>query len=129
MDWVFSVLDPEGVPVLLSWETWLRKAGNGEPGEHPEIKEYLAEIQEAVVSPDLVFQSAWEPRSRLFYRLNVGRGRFEGKHLVVVVKYVTESGRVDGQEMLQAYVSTVYLARSVYTRGALLWHKNRLSDA
>jgi hypothetical protein len=103
--------------VVLSQATWHRKAGNDDPGSHPEISDYLADIQQAIELPDMVFQSHQDDRSRLFYRLEVGRGVFVGKHLVVVVKYIQEADGIRG------YVSTMYLSRSVYTKGACIWTK------
>ncbi|MGB9872513.1 MAG: DUF2283 domain-containing protein [Anaerolineae bacterium] len=84
-DFVFETVDYSNTPVILSRATWRAKAGNDEPGEHPEIRDYLEDVQVTIEKPDLVFQSTRDPRSRLFYRLSVGRGRFAGKHLVVVV--------------------------------------------
>jgi hypothetical protein len=115
--WLFEVTDYEGTPVVLSTATWHAKAGNDAPGSHPEISDYLPDIQQAITSPDLVFQSTRDARSRIFYLLQAGRDAFAGKHLVVIVKYVTEIDRVRG------YVSTVYLSRSVYSKGAQIWPK------
>ena len=113
--WVFEVTDYAGTPVVLSRVTWHAKAGNDTLGTHPEIRDYLEDVEATIASPDLVFQSTRDARTRLFYRLRVGRGDFVGKHLVVVVKYVQPAG---GQ---RGYVSTVYLSRAVYAQGVLLW--------
>lgn len=121
-DFVFETVDYGGTPVILSWATWRAKAGNNEPGEHPEIRDYLEDVQVTIQKPDLVFQSTRDPRSRLFYRLSVGRGRFAGKHLVVVVKYVAEPTGVRG------YVSTLYLSRTVYAGGKQLWPRTEISE-
>jgi hypothetical protein len=117
--WIFETDDYEGISVVLSNTTWHTKAGNDEPGSHPEISGYLADVQKAIASPDLVFQSTRDPRSRIFYLLNAGRGTFDGKHLVVIVKYVQELDTVRG------YVSTIYLSRSIYSKGEQLWPKIR----
>jgi hypothetical protein len=114
-EWVFEAADYEGTPVVLSHATWHAKAGNETLGTHPEIGGYLEDVEAAIASPDLVFQSTRDARTRLFYRLRVGRGDFVGKHLVVVVKYVQQAGGRRG------YVSTVYLSRAVYAQGVLLW--------
>ena len=87
-EWVFEATDYEGTPVVLSRATWHAKAGNDTLGTHPEIRGYLEDVEAVMASPDLVFQSTRDARTRLFYRLRVGRGDFVGKHLVVVVKYV-----------------------------------------
>ena len=114
---VFEALDYEGTPVILSQTTWRVKAGNDEPGEHPEVRDYLEEIRLTIRKPDLVFQSPRDERSRVFYRLDVGRERFIGKHLVIIVKYVMEPQGMCG------YISTIYLSRAIYARGGQLWPK------
>ena len=112
---VFKTTDYEGTPVVLSRATWHAKAGNDTVGTHPEIRGYLEDVEAVIASPDLGFQSTRDARTRLFYRLRVGRGDFVGTHLVVVVKYAQQP---DGR---RGYVSTVYLSRAVYAQGALLW--------
>ena len=82
-DFIFETLDYSDTPVVLSGTTWQAKAGNGGPGEHPEVRDYLGAVRVTIEKPDLVFQSTRDPHSRLFYRLSVGRGHFAGKHLVV----------------------------------------------
>jgi len=114
-DLVFETIDYNNTPVVLSQATWQAKAGNDEPGEHPEVRDYLGDAQLTIEQPDLVFQGTRDERSRLFYRLSAGRGRFVGKHLVVVVKYVAEPTGLCG------YVSTLYLSRTVYAKGEQLW--------
>jgi hypothetical protein len=116
-EWLFESTDYEGTPVRLSRTTWQAKAESEAVGAHPEIRDYLADIQATIASPDLIFQSMRDARACLFYRLRVGRGDFVGKHLVVVVKYVQQAAGRRG------YVSTVYLSRAVYTQGVLLWPK------
>ena len=96
LEWIFETVDYEGTPVVLSRATWHAEAGNDEPGTHPEIHDYQEDVQAAVRSPDLVFQSTRDERSRIFYRLNTGRGEFAGKHMIVVVKYVQESTGLRG---------------------------------
>jgi len=114
-DCIFAAIDYSNTPVALSRATWRVKAGNDEPGEHPEVQDYLDDVRQAIERPDFVFQSSRDQRSRLFYRLLAGRGAFVGKHLVVVVKYVVEPTGIKG------YVSTLYLSRTVYARGEQLW--------
>jgi hypothetical protein len=88
---VFETIDYSNTPVVLSRTTWQAKAGYAESGEHPEVQDYLEDARLTIEKPDLVFQSTRDERSRIFYRLSVGRGSFAGKHLVIVVKYVAES--------------------------------------
>ena len=116
-EYVFETPDYAGTSVVLSRATWQAKAGNDTLGTHPEIRDYLRDVEAAIALPDLVFQSTHDSRTRLFYPLRVGRGDFAGKHLVVVVKYVQQ---VAGQ---RGYVSTVYLSRAVYAQGGLLWSR------
>lgn len=116
-EYVFETPDYAGISVVLSRATWHAKAGNDTLGIHPEIRDYLEDVEAAIAPPGLVFQSTHDIRIRLFYRLRVGRGDFAGKHLVVVVKYVQQ---VESQ---RGYVSTVYLSRAVYAQGVLLWSK------
>ena len=104
-----------GMSMLPTDITSHAKAGNDTAGTHPEIRDYLEEGQAVIRSPDLVFQSTRDARSRVFYHLRAGRGDFAGKHLVVIVKYAQQP------EGRRGYVSTVYLSRSVYAQGALLW--------
>ena len=85
-DPVFETVDYGSTPVVLSRVTWQAKAGNDKPGEHPEVRDYLEDARLTIEKPDYVFQSTRDRRSRLFYRLSVGRSRFAGKHLVVVVR-------------------------------------------
>jgi hypothetical protein len=115
--WIFETIDYEGTPIVLSQTTWHAKAGNDESGSHPEIRDYLKEVRTTIASPDLVFQSTRDERSRIFYRLSVGRGSLAGKHIVVVVKYVQETIGKRG------YIGTIYLSRTVYSRGEQLWPK------
>lgn len=108
--WRIETTDYEGTAVFLARTTWETKIV-----EHPEIQDYLVDVETTIQSPDLVFSSTRDERSRIFYRLYVGRDKWQDKHLVVVVKYVREETEMRG------YVSTVYLSRAVYSRGELLW--------
>jgi hypothetical protein len=121
-EFLFEIIDYSGIPVVLTRETWHSKAGNNQNGDHPEVLDYLREIQAAIQDPHLVFRSTHNTRCRVFYRLSSGRGRFTGKHIVVVVKYVLEEG---GQ---RGYLSTAYLSRTVYARGERLWPKAKISE-
>ncbi len=117
---IFRVTDYDGTLVVLAEEQWKQKILSSAPIGHPEVAGYLLEMQGAITEPDLVFESSRRTDTRLFYRLNTGKGEYVGKHLVIVVKYV------QGSEGLRGYVSTVYLARGVYSRGRLLWQRKNL---
>jgi len=116
-EYIFETTDYEGTPVVLSRSTWRTKAGNDIKGTHPEIQDYLENIKNVIKSPDIVFKSTHDDRSCIFYQLNVCRGDFAGKHLAVVVKYVQE------KTGLRGYVSTMYITRTVYSKGLKLWEK------
>src|SRR5262245_43100054 len=103
-EYEFETTAYEGTPVGLSQTTWHAKAGNDPLGTHPEIRDYVEEVQATIMSPDLVFQSTRDARSRVFYRLRAGRGDFAGKHLVVIVKYAQQP------EGRRGYVSTIYVS-------------------
>ena len=115
--WIFETTDYSNTPVVLSEEPWQTKAGNYVPGSHPEIQPYLNDIKTTVENPDLVLQSTRDTRSKIFYKLDAGRGIFAGKHLVVVVKYVQET------DMVRGYISTMYLSRTIYSKGELIWKR------
>jgi len=67
-DFVFQTLDYSDTPVVLSRATWQTKAGNGGPGEHPEVRDYLDAVRVTIEQPDLVFQSTRDPRSSTLRR-------------------------------------------------------------
>ncbi len=108
--WLFETTDYENTIVYLARSTWETKIF-----EHPEISDYLLDVGTTIQSPDLVFQSTRDERSRIFYHLYVGREKLKDKHLVVVVKYIQE------EETKRGFISTMYLSRAVYSRGELLW--------
>lgn len=64
-DLIFEINDYEGTPVVLSQATWHSKAGNGEGGDHPEIRGYLEETAEAIRDPDFVLRIYCEAEGRL----------------------------------------------------------------
>jgi hypothetical protein len=73
--WMFETVDYQGYPVVLSKTTWYTKAGNEtKTGTHPEIRDYLDDIKITIESPDIVFQSNRDERSRIFYKLGAGCG-------------------------------------------------------
>ena len=110
-EWMFEITDYAGTPVVLSRATWHAKAGNDAPGTHPEIRGYLEEVRTTIASPNRVFESTSDERSRIFYRLGAGRGDFAGTHVVVVVQSVQEATSRRGD------VGTVSRSRAVYARG------------
>ena len=112
---IFQVSDYNRIVVTLSRRVWEDKILSPDPGGHPEVAPYLGEIRKAIATPDIVFESTRRRDVRLLYRLSVGVGRYEGLHVVVVVKYMQELEGVRG------YVSTAYLTRKLYSKGRILW--------
>jgi len=89
---IFETTDYQGYPVVLSRITWHTKAGNEtKEGTHPEIRDYLGDIRNTIESPDIVFQSNSDDRSRIFYKLGAGRDDFKDKHLVVIVMWTNRT--------------------------------------
>ena len=125
-EWIFETRDYEGTPVVLSRATWQAKAGNAQPGTHPEVLDYLEDIRVAVESPDLVFQSTRDERSRIFYQLGMGRVNFAGKHLVVVIKYIQEATGQRGYIERVAKLGAENKALMA-DRGVKSWHFNLFS--
>ena len=85
---------------------------------HPEVREYPNEIRLSVQSPEAVYPSVRDPRTRLFYRSGLTAGKYAGYWIVVVVKYVREP------EGLRGYVSTAFISRDLKKRGDKLWPKS-----
>ncbi len=123
MEAVFQVHDYNGTLVTLSRQVWEDKILSSDPGGHPEVAPYLDEIRRAIADPDVAFESTRRRDVQLLYRLGVGKGRYEGLHVVVVVKYV------QGPEGLRGYVSTAYLTRKIYSKGRMLWVRPDLLTA
>ena len=116
----FEARDYAGTPVALTRRVWEDKILSPAPTGHPEIAPYLDDVRLAISQPDVVFLSTRRQDTLLFYRLGVGRGRYQGLHIVVVVKYMTEEGEQRG------YVSTAYLTSKPYSQGRILWTKTKL---
>lgn len=120
IDWLIETNDYDGIAVFLARATWGTKII-----EHPEIADYLNDIETTLQAPDLVFVSTRDERARIFYRLYVGREKLKDKHFVIVVKYLEQD------EIKRGFVSTMYLSRAVYSRGELIWknlERNSLSE-
>jgi hypothetical protein len=48
-EFMFATTDYEGTPVVLSRTTWHAKAGNDTIGTHPEIRDYVEEVQATIM--------------------------------------------------------------------------------
>jgi len=113
--YLISCIDRFGTQVHLSRETWFEKLLDPVFG-HPEVKPYLKSVESALISPDFVFQSR-DPRSKLFFKLGIGRGLFTRCYFVVVVKYVIHKSKRTG------FVSTIMFNRSLPKQSVLIWQK------
>lgn len=113
---MFTTPDKDGIPVSLTKEVWLNKLLDPKRG-HPEVRHYLSEIKSTISSPDFIFQSSRDKRSKLLYKGGLTTGKFKGCYILVVVKYIEERGRYHG------YVSTVMLTNHVKKAGGLLWKR------
>ncbi|MCI0477639.1 MAG: hypothetical protein L0Y55_15445, partial [Anaerolineales bacterium] len=111
---IFQIPDYGGTIVTLGENEWRQKILSDAPRGHPEVADYLDAIQATIANPDVVFESTRRSDTRLFYSLHAGKDEYEGKHLVVVVKYVSETKGTRG------YVSTIYLTRGLTSRGKIL---------
>lgn len=114
---LFRVGDYSGISVILSKRTWGEKLLDPVYG-HPEVKPLLPFIKTTIQSPEQVFQSIRDPRSKLICR-KITSGSYASYFLVVVVKYVKEDASVIG------YVSTVMINRKLPRTSKLIWQKNR----
>lgn len=113
---MFTVPDKDGIPVSLTKEVWFNKLLDSKRG-HPEVKDYLSEIKTTISSPDFVFQSLRDKRSKLLYKGGLTSGKFKDCCILVVVKYIKE------HDYFHGYVSTVMLTNHVKKGGGLLWKK------
>jgi hypothetical protein len=83
--------------------------------QHPEMKDYLLEIEQTIKSPDCILASAVIPHAKLFYRCYLGRGKYSGCYIEVVVYYNT----------IPAQVKTAFFTNRM-RGGDILWIKSRL---
>lgn len=118
---IFEVMDQQGILVRLDRSVWKDKILAPSPKGHPEVEPYLDQVKETISNPDLVMESAKRTDVRIYYRLRAGQDRYEGKHLLVIVKYVFE------KEIIVGYVSTTYLTRKI-VKGKQLWIHPILKD-
>jgi hypothetical protein len=119
VDFIFETEDYGGTQVVLAVYVWEDKILSPSPIGHPEVAPYLNTIRQAIIEPDVVFQSTRREDTKVFYRLRAGTGQFEGLHLVIIVKYLLESSGWRG------YISTAYLTHKLYSKGKILWTSNK----
>ncbi len=97
--------DFEGRRVRLTDERW------GHISEHPEMADMRVALEETLVAPEVVVQSAADDKARLYYRY-FHRTIVGGKHMCVVAKVLVND----------AFVVTAYLTDRV-KKGEVLWPK------
>ncbi|MDE3091031.1 MAG: hypothetical protein KGJ80_16785, partial [Chloroflexota bacterium] len=95
---LWTVNDPRGLAISLIedvWEDHVRK--------HPEIADYFEEIKLTAQEPDeIYFDPVSSARRQVgtsiysYYRRNLGRGRFKGALVIVIVKSVQETSQRRG---------------------------------
>ena len=113
---LLKTTDFDSNKVILTNDTWGDKLMHPIFG-HPEIKPYFNKIESVISDPDVVFESFRDPRSRLFYKFNLGRGKLLDCYMVVVVKYIQENFEEVG------YVSTAMFNKLLPKKGNILWQK------
>jgi hypothetical protein len=81
---IFEVVDPNGRRVRLDEETVTHITGS-----HPEMEPYMADVVEAISSPDVIERDPW-PRRERYFRRGVGPSMW----LRVVVDFDEKPPRV-----------------------------------
>ena len=116
---LFKVLDYSKTQVILTKTTWKDKLLDPIIG-HPEVKRFLPKIQSAIKSPDYVYMSKRDPRSKLFFA-KIKKGEFKDHYLNIVIKYIREDNKKVG------YILTVMINRELPKKSKPIWQKNNLS--
>ena len=110
-EFVFDVLDFKGRRVRLT-----RRTFENHLPIHPEISEYLEEAKQVISDPDGALEL--DNGAVVVFRYGLGRAKFEGCHLGVVVYYRTEK---EGEE---GVVATYHFFRRL-PDGAALEHRHQ----
>jgi hypothetical protein len=116
---LWTTTDPRGLTVSCAEDVWLEHVR-----KHPEIADYFDEVQLTVQDPDEIYfdpvSSAQRPSGTSifsYYKLDLGRGKFKGDYIVVVVKSIQEARGPWG------YVQSILLSDRVMKRLILEWKK------
>ncbi|MEK6891258.1 MAG: PBECR2 nuclease fold domain-containing protein [Nanoarchaeota archaeon] len=96
MDYVFDVVDKTGRNIHLSNERWKHIL------RHKGIEQYLFQIKETLVKPDLIVQHKFDATMRNYYIYL----KDKKKYLLVSVKYLNGDG----------YVATAFIAGKIIRR-------------
>lgn len=116
---LWTVTDPRGLNISLAEDVWTDHVH-----KHPEIAEYFDEIKLTTQQPDEIY---FDPLSsvrrkpgtliQLYYKRNLGRGKYKDTFVVVVVKSLEEDGGKQG------FVESALLSDRVMNRLVLEWKR------
>ncbi|MBI3914294.1 MAG: hypothetical protein HY327_08945 [Chloroflexi bacterium] len=114
---LWTVTDPRGLTISLAEDVW-----RDHVNKHPEIAEYSDEIRLTAQEPDeIYFDPVSSARRKTgtsiysYYRRNVGRGKYKGNFIMVVVKAI--------QEERHGYVQSALVPDRIMNRLVLEWKK------
>lgn len=117
---LWQVIDPRGLSIILAHESWEHAILH-----HPEIADFLPQVQLTVQDPDAIYYDPKSTESRdtgaivyWYVKRNLLSGALEQDLLGVVVKVVIENSSKQG------YVSTALPIDKPLTRLVLQWIKN-----
>jgi len=107
---LFEVQDKEGIIVRLERRTFERHLPY-----RPETADYVEEAKATIEDPDAILVD--DDSCHHYYRLGLGRGKFEKCYVRVLVYYRSRGGRVEGR------VATFWLARRI-GKGQIKWMRS-----
>ncbi|PIV54212.1 hypothetical protein COY52_10800 [Candidatus Desantisbacteria bacterium CG_4_10_14_0_8_um_filter_48_22] len=90
--------------ITLSQQRWIHIIQ-----EHPEVKEYIKEIETVLKDPDLIKESKKDREVYLYYRFF--KEILKGKYIIVVVK-----------KIMLSFVVTCYITDRI-KEGDIIWEK------
>ena len=90
--------------IILSQQRWMHIIQ-----EHPEVKEYIKEIEMVLKEPDLIKESNKDKNVYLYYRFF--REILKGKYIIVVVK-----------KSISSFVVTCYITDRI-KEGDIIWER------
>ena len=96
MNYIFEVIDKSGRRIHLSRERWKHIL------RHKGIEQYLFQIRDTLIKPDLIIQHKFDVTMRNYYTLIKDKKRY----LLVSVKYLNGEG----------YAATSFITRKIIRR-------------
>ena len=110
---------PRGLTISLAEDVWLDHVH-----KHPEIADYFDAIKFTVQEPDEIYFDPLSSARRqvgalihLYYRRNLGRGKYKDTLIVVVIKSLEEDG------VRRGFVESALLSDRVMKRLVLEWKR------